>query len=194
MKYILPSAFAIIVLLNLFACNTTQQLTQKKEPSLKFLCQVNGDIEGKAVYMYEFDGLGFKFFQVDSTAENNVYQFDIPVSKTNHFYYVGTDTKNWRVIILGKEPDVKLLTNISNFKKSKIINSPINLAYEHTKQKIRQLNSKSISLNRAFVKAKNLPEKQKELIRQMAELDKEKKNYLDSTRMKDDFLGKIVAI
>ena len=194
MKHIRYFVFVIIVLINLTACNTTQKLTHKKDPTQKFLCQVNGNVEGQALYVYEFDGLGFKLFQVDSIAENNIYQFDIPVSLTNHFYYVGTDKKNWRVIILGKEPDVKLIGNISNFKKSKIINSPINDAYSNAKKEIRKFKTKSNNLSRDFRKAAKMPAKQKEVIKQMAILDKEKKMYLDSIRAKDAFLGKIVAI
>ena len=114
----------LTLLLIFFSSCKTQQKTveQNVQEKITLTCEMKSCTG--PLYLFKFDGYTFILNQTAEQDSNKLYTFNVPRSE-HDFYFVGTNKKQTKPIILGKEKDLKLTGVCSNIRQSKFENSPI---------------------------------------------------------------------
>ena len=183
----------ITLLLILFTSCKTQQKTVEQnniKEKVKLTCEMKSCTG--PLYLFQFDGYTFVLNQTAEPDSNNLYTFNVP-SSDHDFYFVGTNKKQTKPIILGKEKDLKLTGNCSNIRQSKFENSPINTEYEKAIGQIRSYQGTANFLNRQYAQAPIGSEKKTDFLNKLKENDQNQMALLSDMRVKYPFVGKIVS-
>lgn len=148
---------------------------------------------GEVLNLYRFNGIGFQQIQQAKAKDGNVYQFKVPQSNPQ-FYYIGPGTHALLITILGPEEEVVINGTCDQIHRASFFGSEINKDYTRLKQEMTSFQRKTSNHIRAFRQAGNNPDKQKEIIADMKNLDDEKVIFLDSITKINPYFGKVVAI
>jgi len=171
---------------------TAQQVIEKTNEVVTLHCELADCKKGAPLYLYHFDGYSFSISKTAMADSNNVFTFRIPVSD-NQFYFVGTQLGKTKPIILGTEKNLTMQGRCNNIRKSEFVNSELNTNYEIAIKQIRSYQSKAKSLNRQFAKTANNPIAQAKVTTQLKANDDAQVALWTSMKMKNPFVGKIVA-
>jgi len=184
----------ILTLLLIFftSCKTQQKTVDqnKIKEKVRLTCEMKSCTG--PMYLFKFDGYTFVLNQTAELDSNNLYTFNVP-SSNHDFYFIGTNKKQTKPIILGKEKDLKLTGNCSNIRQSKFENSPINTEYEKAIGQIRSYQGTANFLNRQYAQAPIGSEKKTSFLNKLKENDQNQMALLSDMRVKYPFVGKIVS-
>jgi len=190
--YLLSLLFFLITL----SCKTTQQAkaTEEVQDLVHLICQLTGEVEGKTLNLYQFDGLGFNVVQAVTPDPNKHFNFKVPAKGQHQFYYLGTDLRNRITILLGTEAKVVLTGKVDRINGAKMKGSDINIKHEEMKGTLQKFKNSTNQLMRSYQKSAKIPEKAKAYAKQLDKLDIEKRAFLDSLSMADPFLSKVAGM
>ena len=182
----------LTLLLIFFSSCKTQQKTveQNVQEKITLTCEMKSCTG--PLYLFKFDGYTFILNQTAEPDSNKIYTFNVP-SSDHDFYFVGTNKKQTKPIILGKEKDLKLTGVCSNIRQSKFENSPINTEYEKAISQIRSYQGTANFLNRQYAQAPVGSEKKTDFLNKLKENDQNQMALLSDMRVKYPFVGKIVS-
>jgi len=187
-------SISLMMLLFVFASCKTQQKTaqqiSKSKESITLRCEMESCTG--PLYLFDFDGYTFVLNQTAQPDSNNQYTFTVPVSD-HTFYFVGTNKKQTKPIILGTEKNLKLKGNCGKMRQSKFENSPINTEYERAIGQVRGYQGTANFLNQQYAKAPLGSEKKAEFLKKLEENDRQQMALLSDMRVKYPFVGKIIA-
>ena len=144
------------------------------------------------LFLYEFNGVGFKQIQTVPIAENKAV-FELPVSSPR-FYYVGTHEGNLKPLILGPEEEVKISASCQQLRSGQFLVSALNLQYEQVREQINQLRNSSNTLSQQFRLAANDPARETELAAEMKKIDDRKLRLLDSLKKANPYFYHVAAL
>jgi len=144
------------------------------------------------LYLFEFNGLGFRQVRTVSIAENKAV-FEMPASNPR-FYYIGTNENNVKPLILGPEEEVKVAASCLQLRNSKFVVSPLNVQYEQLKERINKLRAASNQLAQQFRMAGGDPAKEAPLVESMKKNDEQKLHLLDSLQKVNPYFYQVAAL
>ena len=189
--YIL-SLFFLLIFGNCKTQKSVQDVTEEKPETIDLKFEATGCPDNIAMFLFQFDGYSFGVVSQGKPDSNNVYTFSVPTSK-DQFYFIGTNPKKTKPIILGAEKNLTLQGSCKNIRKSEFVNSPINTDYERAINKIRGYQSTSSNLVRQLSRSKAGSTSYSEIVQKLDENDKAQLTLLNEMHAKHPFVGKIVA-
>ncbi len=148
--------------------------------------------DGKALFLYTFDGTSFKPF-ASSNAEEDQYAFTVP-AKGHQFYYFGPDPSHLTPIILGDEPDAVLTTSCNGALGTGVRNSTINKQYNGLKAEFGRINGENQKAITTYRRSFRDPDLKPQSIEMMAEVDAARLRLLDSLKKANPFLARVAAL
>ncbi len=144
------------------------------------------------LYLYEFNGVGFRQVQNVPIAEGKAV-FIMPVSSPK-FYYVGTNENNLKPLILGSEEEVKFSASCLQLRNGQFISSSLNSQYEQLREKINQLRASSNQLAQQYRAASGDATKMADMEEQMKKIDDRKLRLLDSLKNVNPYFYQVAAL
>lgn len=160
------------------------------EKTLTVTCELENC--GPKLKLFQFDGAGFREIQESEGGESG-FIFKIPASEPT-FYYIGKNRGQVVPLILGTEDKVKVSGSCAQIRTAKINNSPINQEYQNLKNQINEYKKQMSQHIRQLRSAKQIPEKEQEILAKLKQLDQDKLTFLDSLKQNNPFFGRIVAL
>ena len=160
---------------------------------IELVCEMNNCVDGKPMYLYQYDGMGFlpKYSALPDDKAGNKFTFKVPVSP-NQYYFIGASPQKTKPIILGKEKKLHLKGNCNNMRASIMEGSPLNVEYEKAITEIRRLQAKTGSFGRQLVTIKD-PIKQKVILDQLKKNDEAQLALYNDMKAKYPFVAKVVG-
>lgn len=146
----------------------------------------------KVMTVYQFDGAGFKPYK-GVQGKDGVFTFTVPKSEPS-FYYIGKEMSKLLPVILGTEEKVVVKGTCKDMRNAVIEGSALNQQYQNLKATLNDHKSQTGGLIQQFRAYQNNELMLKRVMTQLAELDAEKRNLLDSLSQANPFLAKIVAL
>jgi thiol-disulfide isomerase/thioredoxin len=147
---------------------------------------------GNGLNLYEFSGAGFRLVTA-LEADGSDYRVTVPDEEAK-FYYVGPDAGRVVPVILGRDPEVKLIGDCNNLRLAKIVGSPYNQRYAEVKQAFTQNNVAYQRKKNLLRRARNDADQRAQILAEIAQIDAEKKQLLDSLIAADPFFGGAAAL
>ncbi|MEL6922586.1 MAG: TlpA disulfide reductase family protein [Bacteroidota bacterium] len=192
MNKLIYTAFAFLFAL---ACKTGKEV-QANQPTATtaLVCQLDGATAEKQLHLYQFDGLGFNIVKSATLNEQQQYLFEVVAGKTPGYYYLGTDLRNRKTLLLGTEAKVVLTGDINSLNRATAKGSVLNEQHEALKRTMQEQKNSTNRLMRSYQKAAENPTKATAVAKQLAELDTQKKTLLDSLKKTQSFLAHIASM
>ena len=162
-----------------------------KEKTVKLTCNFQG-CTLDSVFLYEFNGVGFRHLQ-SAPVKENVAEFSVKVPGPQ-FFYVGTGANNVKPLILGEEKVVVIKGDCKRMRMVQFPDPGLNQQYGSLTNKMNQDKAKMSQLIRKYRQAYNNEEMKAQVTAEMAELDKAKLQLLDSMKQVHPYLGKIASL
>jgi peroxiredoxin len=144
--------------------------------------------------LFQFNGFHFEPILAFEVAADNHYTLRIPALSEPQLFYIGIDENTLRPLLLGTEDGVALEGECGAPQRATLRNSPLNDDYERLKNRIQHFRGVQNRQLNAYRLAGNDEERLQALVAEMAELDQEKINFLDSLRRVNTFFAKIAAL
>lgn len=170
----LPILFSFTTFLN-------DSTPKKPESTITLLCHFD-DCTMDSISLYERKGLAVRSIsKAGRRAEDKAYVFVLPASKPQ-FYTVGINEAMVKTVILGEEKEVHLWGQCSAIDAARTMGSAANKELETITKRLRALNLDGLNLSRDYqaAKAANTPDQAGSLLKKIAEIDKDKKHFIDS--------------
>lgn len=187
-------SYTRIIILSFFtlllACKGADKATVNKIKEVELQCTMQGC---KSLSLFEFDGVAFTELKKLPANDEGTYTFKLSNISPN-IYFVGQDTKQKKLVILGTKDLVKMEGKCANIRKSAIEGAPINQQYDEVMSKLNVLKKETNNLMMEFQRSFNDDTKRADVEAKLAANDEYKLRYLDSIKTLHPFLGKIVAI
>lgn len=143
--------------------------------------------------LFEYNGFFFEESVASTKKGEGLFEFTLPQMDIPMVYFVGPDSKDLRPVILGSEDMVKISGKCGKMRVAQVANSPINEQFEALKKEIGRLRTATVNLTRQL-KTVSKDEEEQEIYQQLADLDTEKLQFLDSLNENHPFLAKTLAI
>ncbi|MEL7120073.1 MAG: hypothetical protein AAFO07_11550 [Bacteroidota bacterium] len=159
--------------------------------AVKLKCTIT-DCDGD-LKVFQYNGFAFDEIALAKKINETVFEISVPKTEEPRAYFIGPDQKDVKSIILGTESNVSLEGKCSKMRVAQIKNSPLNEGMDALRQEIARLRTESIKLARKMRVVKEEEQKQ-EIIDNMAALDAEKMNLLDSLKADNTYYSKTVAM
>lgn len=184
-----------VLLCSFFGCKTA---TEVAKTPVSDVLKVNAYLKGcekEPVALYQFDGVGFKELAVAETIGKDSFQFEIEKSDAPVFYYVGQNSQQKMPVIAGTEKGMTIAGGCQNIRQTTTFNnSDINDKYGQVITAIQQFNRRRQVLGQQFGQSRNNPEAMQKVIQEMAVLDKDQTDYLDTLKTDSPYLARVAAL
>ena len=144
-----------------------------------------------SIFLYQFEGFAFNKVHT-ATKKGNTYEFKLPQTEET-FYYVGKNTTDLKLIILGTESDVKIKGTCNDLKKA-IVNSKLNQAYSDLEGKLAALKEEMGKKMQELQNAKSDEGAQRMAIFELGEIDDKRIALLNEYKGQNALLGEVAAL
>ena len=182
---------AFLLLLSL-ATLTGFSTEDKKEVSI-VLALNDCAAQNTTAYLYEFDGFNFRAVG-ETVLKDGAGTLLAPRTKAPRMYYVGTAPNNLKPVLIGTEARLTLTGDCLKVSNAKM-ESPVNQRYEEVKQEMTDLIKRSNQLSNRYRRTpEDETEARADIEGLMADLDREKFQYLEKMRKEDNFLGGMLEL
>lgn len=158
--------------------------------------ELSNCVQSDSLRIYGF--LGSSLQQVAAiplTLEKDKYYFNVNITGINKgFYFIGLNANSCIPMILGADPQMHLIGDCKTFAQQlQITGSLSNKLYNDVNQRVNSMAQQNNELMQYF---RQIPADMVGLDIQakMQKLDIQKKNYLDSVKAADPFIGKVLAL
>lgn len=165
---------------------------QPKGDKISIRLQLSNCVGVDSVYAYEFAGMSFRVLQT-APVQNGTVQFTFPAGQPR-FVYVGRDANNMKPLIVGKEPQVELQGDCNRIREAQIVQSQWNTDYENLRSQINTLRTGATQLTQEYRQVASNQEARDKVVAKMKIIDQQKLSLLDSMKIKNPYLGKVVAL
>ncbi len=155
-------------------------------------CEILGAKSTDSLYLYTFTGVGFEPYQAVGSKDQKTFVFKVPSSKPT-FYYAGTKDMQVKSVILGEEPEVKMIGNMSRMRQARV-KEGVNALYNQSIDESRKLKNQQITLSQQYRKVFQDEAQRAVVAAQMAEVDQKKRDLLESVKEQDAFVGNIIGL
>ena len=146
--------------------------------------------------LYKHDGIQLISVQkipvtVDEGGNKGVINARVNVE--NGFYFLGASDKNYKMLLLGNEKEVKIKGNCGQYKQM-TFDSPDNKAYDNAFIQINLLQKEYQGALNQYRAAANNPTLQKQLDTKLSEIDGKKLALLEQHKNSNPMLRKVIAL
>lgn len=146
--------------------------------------------------LYKHDGIELKPVQkipVSVNAGTNKGIVNANITVENGFYFLGSSTKDYKMLLLGNDKTVNIKGNCGQYKSMKV-ESPDNEAYDAAFTQINLLQKEYQGALNQYRAAANNPTLQKQLDAKIADIDKKKMALLEQHKNSNPILRKVIAL
>lgn len=189
-----------ILILGLIGCKTAKEGTNTSAPTISQaeVLTVNAYLKGcekEPVALYQFDGVGFKELAKAATIGKDSFQFSFAKTATPKFYYIGQNSQQKMPVIAGTEKNMIITGGCQSIRQTtKFTNSELNDDYGQVIKDINNFNNKRRQLGRQFGQSRNNPNAVQTVVQNMAKLDRQQLDYLDTLKVNNPYLARIAAL
>ncbi len=187
----MKNSIVFIICALIYFCSGNQLFSQSnKANEVKLICKVQAC--GDSLSLYKFDGIAFKKLQTVGLTDDS-FVFGIPKSDPT-FYYVGTDTKQKKSIIVSDVNEIRFTGNCDNMRRANVEDSPINEGYSELTNAFLKNKGEMGQIIRKFMRVKSDPAQVQAIEKEMAVIDERKLSMLENLKKENPFLAKIAVL
>ncbi|MEM7105587.1 MAG: TlpA disulfide reductase family protein [Bacteroidota bacterium] len=185
----------LFVLLPTLSFSLTGNVADEGKKGIK----VSGEFEGGTVdffRLFEWDGatlVEIESVQTKQEETNLKFEFknlEIPLG----IYFIGTDQKTYKPIVLGEEKAVEIKGNLTAIPQATILNSPHNEAYFQLNQEMGNLQTTFQGLIQQRRRVGNNPLKIAELNTEFVKLDSTRLTIIEKAIAASEFIGDVISL
>ncbi|MGB0984947.1 MAG: TlpA family protein disulfide reductase [Saprospiraceae bacterium] len=171
------------------------QSTTKDTTTIRILGELSDCNNAKSITLFEHDGIQLKaLMQIPITIKDSVGIIDNEVKiPARGFYFVGSSDRNYKIILLGTEKEVKINGSYKTFQAVKV-NSLANNNYGKAIRDVNKFQGEMQQLLGQYRTAAKNPTLLKELDVKLADLDKRKLDYMNKFKTTNPILHKFVGL
>ncbi len=194
MKSIITFGFVLITLVSKSQSELTSSVMTPGEEFVELLCLMN-NCEGKEpLRLYEFNGVGFNKLEEAKALGKDSFLIIVPAGEPR-FYYVGNADNQMRPVIFNDEKDFSMRGTCRRVRASNIYGSKANESYDALMATVRERQKALQVENGKFMHAvKQSPEAAEIVKKDMARIDQQQMDLLDSLKKSAPFLARIAAL
>ncbi len=194
MKSVVTFGFVLFALVGKGQDELISAIMTPGEENVQLTCVMNR-CEGKApLGLYEFNGIGFNKLEEAKTLGKDSFLITVPAGEPR-FYYVGNADNQMRPIIFYDEKDMVMQGTCTRVRASSIYGSKANEGYDILMTTVRKRQKELQVENGKFMHAlRQSPEAAEIVKKDMAKIDQQQIDLLDSLKKSNPFLARIAAL
>ncbi len=183
--------FAITFLF--YTCSGPKEVVKTVEKKkVDILLLANQCTDKDPLSLYKFNGIGFTKIKALKKIGKDSFSLQLPQADPR-FLYVGTDAQAKLPVIFSDE-NMSIKGSCKSFRSSSITNSEYNDTYSGVLKMIRQ-NKRDMQVKLGeYRQARNAPDKQASIKKELAIIDQKQIAFLDSMKVKNPFIANIAGL